>query len=141
MAEATGSTYRSFATLADAKADPDGAVILEGDDGGQIYIVAPADVVDCSEAVLDLLLRDLDAICWPGNYDDMARVVFERRPIGTDVSGGMGGGAVTHDVWVHPALVHLGIAPEIRQVLAGALDRLSSEARATHREPNRPQLP
>ncbi len=46
MAEATGSTYRSFATLADAKADPDGAVILEGDDGGQIYIVAPADVVD-----------------------------------------------------------------------------------------------
>lgn len=52
-------------SLADARDVPDGVVILEGDYGGQIYVVAPAARVACSEGALQLLLRDLDDIAWP----------------------------------------------------------------------------
>ena len=67
MALAEGRSYVAFASLAEAKADPDGVVILEGDDGGQIYVVARAEDVSCSPAALDQLLRDLDLINWEGN--------------------------------------------------------------------------
>ena len=35
MAEAVGADYRSFASLVEAQRDPNGVVILEGDDGGR----------------------------------------------------------------------------------------------------------
>jgi hypothetical protein len=130
MAEATGDAYLAFESLEEARADPHGAVILEGDDGGQIYTVAPAGVVSCAEDALDELLCDLDTICWPHNDWDSARVVFERRAVGAPVAGGMGGGIVTRQAWIHPALVQLELGQEIRDVLSGELDRLSSESRA-----------
>ena len=105
MALAEGRPYVAFASLAETKADPDGVVILEGDDGGQIYVVARAEQVSCSPAALDQLLRDLDLINWEGNEEDSARVVFERKAIGTGIAGGMGGAVVTRDVWVHPTLI------------------------------------
>ena len=70
MAQAAGQTYRSFESLAAAQQHPHGAVILEGDDGGQIYVVIAASKVLCSERQLEQLLRDLDSIAWPGNDDD-----------------------------------------------------------------------
>lgn len=133
MAEATGVPYHSFASLHDAKADVDGTVILEGDDGGQIYVVAPARVVACAEAVLDRLLRDLDAISWPDNGADSARLVFEMCAVGSTLSGGKGGAVVTNGVWVHPELTQLGIEGEIRAVLAGQQERLSDDSRAKRR--------
>jgi hypothetical protein len=67
--------------LSEAKADPEGVVILEGDYGGQIYVVVQAEQVLCSQKTLSWLLHDLDRISWPGSYDDSARIVFERsRP-------------------------------------------------------------
>ena len=36
MADAAGRLYVAFPNLADAQSDPDGVVILEGDEGGQI---------------------------------------------------------------------------------------------------------
>jgi hypothetical protein len=86
--------------------------------------------VSCSEASLERLLLDLDAISWPGNDEDMAHLVYERRAVGEGISGGMGGGVITRDGWVHPALGALGIEAEIRSVLRGELQRLSPETRA-----------
>jgi hypothetical protein len=133
MGQAAGREYASFKTLESVKADQVGAVILEGDDGGQIYVVVPAHQVLCSEDALDQLLRDLDAINWPGNDDDMARVVYARRPIGMPVAGGMGGAVVGAEAWIHPAMEPLGISEEIRAVISGQLMRLSAENRAMRR--------
>lgn len=74
MAEAAGAPYRSLDSLAEAQSESNGVVILEGDCGGQINVVAPAPEVNCSEDELEELLRDLDVIAWPGNDADMARL-------------------------------------------------------------------
>ncbi len=52
MADADGEPYFAFRSLAEARNDPDGAVILEGDYGGQVLATAPAVGVACFEEVL-----------------------------------------------------------------------------------------
>jgi hypothetical protein len=118
MTEAAGGAYVAFETLDKARADPGGAVILEGDDGGQIYVVAPAQQVVCSQANLTSLLHDLDRISWPGNDEDAARIVFERVAVGSGVAGGMGGGVVINGVRIRPQLDRLGLGDEIRAISA-----------------------
>jgi hypothetical protein len=88
--------------LADARSCADAAVILEGDFGGQIYVVAPLSHVRCTEAALHSLLAELDAMEW--SEPDGASVVFERLPVGKGVPGGMGGAVVGEGVWVHERL-------------------------------------
>ena len=102
IGDATNSPYHALHSLAEAQAVPDGVVVLEGDYGGQIYIVALAREVHCSEEVLAQLLTDIDAAEWAD--EDGARVYYERHAIGAGVSGGMGGGNVETHVWVHPKL-------------------------------------
>jgi hypothetical protein len=140
-AEASGEPYTSFESLDAARADPDGAVILEGDWGGQIYLAVPAPALSCTEQQLQRLLEDLDAIAWSVNDGDGARVVYERRSEGEGVAGGMGGGRVAHAGWVHPRLVEMGLEAEIRDVLQGVRERLSDDARARPRQRRRPDLP
>jgi hypothetical protein len=130
MGATGGPDYRSFGTLVEAQAHPDGCVVLEGDDGGQIYAVFPAHEVLCGQPTLETLLRDLDSICWPGNDLDSACVFFEAQPLGTPVIGGMGGGIVQDGGWIHPNLVALGLAEEIFAVARGSQERLSERARA-----------
>ena len=110
IAESRGESYRPLRTLAEAKAVQDGVVVFEGDDGGQIYAVVPAQLVECPEEKLEKLLIDLDSREWddPGSR----RVFYERHPIGTPIFGGMGGGLVTDGVWVHPNLKHFQHAIE-----------------------------
>jgi hypothetical protein len=129
MAQAAGVSYVSYASLAAAREDDAGCVIFEGDYGGQIYLAAPARAVSCDEKALDLLLRDLDALCW--DDEEGRRVVYEQRPAGTGVAGGMGGGMVAADGWIHPEIAELGIVSEIRDVLAARRPRLSAAARAS----------
>ena len=106
-----------LASLAAARAVPDGSVVLQGDWGGQIYLTAPASKVACDEATLARLLRELDAVAWPGSDPGAAEIGYERLREGESVPGGMGGGKVTGDVWVHEELrPHEGA---IREVLAG----------------------
>jgi hypothetical protein len=130
MAEAAGQPYLSFGSLTEAQADRDGCVILEGDYGGQLYAVLPARSVRCDEKALHLLLRDLDAISWPGEDEDSARIVYERQAVGLPVAGGMGGGVVAEGGRIHPKLARLGIEQEIRDVLDGRRPRLSDAIRA-----------
>ena len=128
VSDAHGITYRPLRSLGEAKSFPDGVVILEGDDGGQIYFACSASLVKCSEEALNDLLRDLDDIAWPGNDPDSARVFYERRPVGSPIFGGMGGGYVTEDIWVHQEFIDAGLSDRIREVIEAKRPRISAAA-------------
>ena len=115
VAQSEGEEYIAHKSLAEANADSDGVVIFEGDDGGQIYAVARAAFVSCPEAQLHRLISELDALSWAD--PESAGVFFESLPIGSGVPGGMGGGAVAPELWVHPKLQQYEAA--IRNVLLG----------------------
>jgi hypothetical protein len=124
MADATGHSYQALRSLAEAQAVADGVVVFEGDHGGQIYVVVPAGEVRCSEEVLGQLLADIDQGAW--DDEEGARVYYERHAPGASISGGMGGGATTGAIWVHPKLGAL--KPSILEVLHGERSRLTPEA-------------
>jgi hypothetical protein len=115
----------AFSSLEEAQADSAGVVILQGDDGGQIYVVCPAARVVWGTEELDQLLRDIDELEWPGNDPDMARIIYERAAIGSGVAGGMGGGVVSDGPWIHSRLRDSGLVSEIESVLAGRKPRIS----------------
>jgi hypothetical protein len=125
FANAHGLPYQPLRSLEEARSHPDGIVILEGDDGGQIYVVCPAPLIKCSEEILKQLLRDLDAIAWPGNDPAMAHAFYERRPLGSKVPGGMGGAPVTQGIWVHEDFIKLGLESVIQEVIRGKRARIS----------------
>ena len=121
IADAHGGSYRAVKSLADAKATPDGVVVLEGDYGGQIYVVVRASRVACSAEVLQRLLAELDATEW--DDPEGARVYYEVQPIGSGIRGGMGGAFVADAIWVHPRLAPL--QPAIAEVVSGRAETLS----------------
>ena len=122
-----GATYQAYASLEGARGQADATVVLEGDFGGTIYLVAPVDGVRCDEATLSRLLSDIDQMCWRDL--EMARVAIERRPVGSGVAGGMGGGRVQKTLWLHPELEALGVRREIEDILAGKPYRLDPSGR------------
>jgi hypothetical protein len=48
VADSQGVEHRALRSLDEARVQTDGFVVLEGDDGGQIYAVFPAAAVECS---------------------------------------------------------------------------------------------
>ena len=122
MAAAHGAAFHPLRSLSEAKAAHDGTVILEGDHGGQVYVVARAAYLQCDESALEQLLADLDALVW--NDPDSRRIYFERLPVGSGVPGGMGGGQVTESIWIHPEFNDKGLAPAIEGVLRGLRPRV-----------------
>ena len=125
MAETGAVDYHPLSSLAAAQADPQGIVVLEGDDGGQVYLVCPARDIACSEEKLQQLLVDLDEIEWPGNDDpSMRRVYYESRGVGEGVPVGTGGGQVTKGLWLHPRLARQSLVNLIRDVLLGKRDSI-----------------
>jgi hypothetical protein len=121
MADAAGLPYRAFPSLAEARQAPDAVVVLEGDDGGQIYLVAPIRQVRCTEEALRQLLHDLDAQVW--DAPDMAHLRFEAHAVGEPVPGGKGGGRVEEGLWIHPEFQPQ--TDEVAAVLGGARSRIS----------------
>jgi hypothetical protein len=119
-AESDGTAYVSFKTLAEAKSNPNGVVILEGDDGGQTYVVCQASKVKCSENVLRQLLSDLDSKKW--NDPDMAHIYYEQKRIGEGVFG-KGGAVVGTEIWIHKEFDE--IAGSIRDVIEGRREKLN----------------
>ena len=124
FSDAHGGDYVALRSLDEARQVPDGVVVLEGDWGGEIYATCLATLVRCDASVLDQLLRDIDAIAWPHNRGEGARVFFERHQVGAGIAGGMGGGIVAAEPWVHRHLEQLGLGSLIRAVLTGDLERL-----------------
>lgn len=120
VAGARGESYVSLPSLAAAREHSDAVVILEGDFGGQIYVVAPVNLVECDEAALQDLLAELDALEW--QEPEGARVFFERHKMGAGVQGGMGGAVVKQEMWVHERLKGWSIS--IAEFLAGKAVRL-----------------
>ena len=106
-------------TLAEARAysGADAVAMLEGDGGGQTYVVSPLTFVRCDETTLKRLLLDIDAIEWPGQ-PEMAKLSFFRATLG-EAARAKGGGMVTAGVWVHKSLRERGLEPRIVAVLAG----------------------
>ena len=125
---AHGIPYQPLHSLEEAKAYPDGIVVMQGDYGGTIYLVCPASLVTCSQETLEQLLSDLDMMTW--NDLSGARVYYERQPVGTGIAGGMGGGRVTSDIWIHDEFVQGKVDAAIRAVIRGELLHLTDEIRS-----------
>jgi hypothetical protein len=121
-AKAFGRPYRAVQSLAKAQAEENFALILEGDYGGQIYATCPVNKIHCEEKTLRQLLFDIDGLTWEN--PEGCGLHFEYAPIGTPISGGMGGGQIVMDVWVHAELHELGLATAIADVIHGSCDQL-----------------
>ena len=118
LSVAHGVPYEPLHSLDEAREVPDGVVVLEGDNGGQIYVVCPASLVRCSDASLKQLLDDLDVIAWPPDGDPRGTgLSYERHTVGEGIAGGMGGGLVTDGVWIHEEFEDAGLRPGIEAVL------------------------
>lgn len=125
VANASGETYVAYGSVDEARSDPDAALVMEGDWGGQIFLACPLRVVGADEQALWQLLRDLDAIAWGAdNQAAGATLAFERQPVGSQVDGGMGGGLVAEWIWVHEEFEALGLDEQIRDVVRGRRARL-----------------
>jgi hypothetical protein len=121
FAEGLGEAYRSYRDLAEAVAN-NAHVILQGDDGGQIYFTCPAAKIKCSEEGLKKLLAYLDAHAWKDASG--TGLYFEDRPKNCGVPGGMGGGLAIDDVWLHPKLQEPGLEAKVRSFVFGLVDEL-----------------
>ena len=77
VASSHDDEYVAFRSLVEAQAAPDGVVVFEGDYGGQIYAVARAQFVRCTEAQLQQLLSELDGMSWANPHG--ASAFFETR--------------------------------------------------------------
>jgi hypothetical protein len=122
VASSTGAGYQSFPSLAEARESDSSWVVLEGDDGGQIYAVFRVADIACSEGDLRQLLIDIDSRYWAD--DSMTHLAFEVHEEGDAIPGGLGGGVAQSGGWVHPILVKGSLENPIRDVLAGTRTRL-----------------
>jgi len=104
-------------TYQEAKDATNGAVIMEGDWGGQIYLSCPMKYVKCDKKTIIKLLIELDKLAWPCNEDDGTGLKFCRANPGTGIIGGMGGGVVLDELWINDEFEK--IKPEIQRVLNG----------------------
>lgn len=123
MADAHGTPFHPLRTLDEARQHDDGVAILQGDWGGQIYAVIPARMIRCTPDTMHKLLLDLDTEAWSCNENEGASIYYERKPAGAGVAGGMGGGASTGELWVHPEFDE--IAEQIRRVINGQQETIN----------------
>lgn len=120
VAAAEGTEYKPLQGLEEARTVGDAYLVMEGDWGGQIYLVCPVNLVKCDEKALDQLLSELDEIAWECNGGEGAGIYYERRKLGEGITGGMGGGVAAEDLWIHPEFVSKGLEKRIRNVIMGA---------------------
>jgi hypothetical protein len=111
--------FHPLTSLEQARATPNAYLIMEGDWGGQIYLTAPVHLLRCTSSDLASLLAELDAHAWSCNEGAGCGFFFEARAPLDGVTGGMGGGVTTSDVWLHPELVTAGFESRVREVLLG----------------------
>lgn len=122
IADAQGTPFHPLRALDEAQQHDDGVAILQGDWGGQIYAVIPVQMICCSLEALQRLLLNLDTRAWPCNDNEGASIYYERKLAGSGVAGGMGGGASTGQLWIHPEFED--IAEQIQRVISGEQESL-----------------
>lgn len=108
---------RTFKTLEDAKKQSNTFLVMDGDDGGQIYLVCPVSLVKCDENALLKILSELDARAW--NDPSMASIHYEVYEPGAVVPGGMGGGVASTSLWLHKNFQELKMDIESRLYMRG----------------------
>jgi len=99
VAKAQNKKLETISSFKEALSKKNSYLIMEGDDGGQIYLVCPMSLIKCDEEVLDGLLKKLDAMAWKDI--SMARLYYEILIPNSIVPGGMGGGIAEEKLWVH----------------------------------------
>jgi hypothetical protein len=112
---------RRLFSLEEAAHFPDSYAVFGADSGGQVMATCPLPLLRCDEATVKRLADDLGVLLW---NDDTGGVSYERYTPPAIVGGGMGGGQITGELWIHPTVVRLGLAPEIEAVIAGTRTRL-----------------
>jgi hypothetical protein len=138
MAEADEKNYVNYRTIEEARCDPNAALVMEADSGGQILLTCPVRHVRATDAALRQLLVDLECISWGTGFDPQCRepfdaeMFFEPAPVGAGVAGGMGGGAVVDGAWLHPELEHLLLRPQVEEILNGLRERLDLRPEFPH---------
>ena len=134
MADADGVEYRHCRTLDEARQIADAVIVMEGDDGGQVYLTCPVRHIRCEETALRQLLEDVDALGW-GDMSG-AGMFYEILPVGSGVAGGMHGGVVVDGLWLHPwfdapnlppTLSRQQLLAEIQAVTSGQRDRITHD--------------
>lgn len=95
-------------------------LVFEGDHGGQIYLTVPVGHINCDQAALQKLLREVDSLTW--NDPGGAAMYFEAAKPGQGVPGGMDGGYFGQKLWVHDELDKMYLP--ISRYLAGQVDTI-----------------
>lgn len=123
VADSSGEEYGAIKSFSEAKKIPNAYVVFEGDYGGQIYLTCPMSKIKCNEKTLKQLLYDIDACCF--DYFDSTGIYYEVHQAYEGIAGGMGGGITKTDIWIHPKVVELEIASQIKQVINGERNRIN----------------
>lgn len=122
VSQAKGQTYKPLMSFSDAKQMENSVVILEGDWGGQIYLTCPLNLIGCDEETLKKLLDYLDGIAWACNEGEGRGIYYEVKSPGEGGSGGMGGGVVLPELWVHDEFIN--IKGTIQKIISGSNENL-----------------
>lgn len=115
--ESENISYAAFENLTEAKKIPNSVVILQGDDGGTIYLTCPVKLVKCSEDKLRKLLEYIDKQLW--NDLSGAGIYYEIFTEGDIVPGGMDGGIVANGIWIHPEVNNPDIERMANEIIYG----------------------
>jgi hypothetical protein len=113
MHKATGSKkpYKPLKTLEEARAAEHGAVVIEGDWGGTVYLSCPVKYVHATQEEIEALAEWLERQFWGCNFlsdgEGGHGVYYKDAPPGTGIWGGMGGGRHLDGLWAHPDIAEV----------------------------------
>jgi len=102
----TRSSYKPLKTLEDARNAEHGALVIEGDWGGTIYLSCPVKFIHATQEEIEALAEWMERQFWDCNFDvsdgEGGHGVYyvDAKP-GTHILGGMGGGVHLEGLWVH----------------------------------------
>lgn len=120
-----GQEFVPYASLEEARLDPDAALVIEGDGGGQVYATCPVAMVRCDAETLARLGAALDELGWAD--PSLAGLFFQRLPIGSPVPAGMGGAEIIDGLWLHPDLEAPDLYEQVLDVLEGKRDGIDPD--------------
>ena len=113
--------------LDEARLNPDGYLIVDGEWGGICYLVYPARLVECDEKTLQLLAHDLEEAIFAGGSEG-AKVWYERLTLNEELSGyamGEDSGIALKTLWLPKWSIEARLSEAIHQILDRKRERLN----------------